>query len=801
MSELSLHAVVRDRLASDLELSAGARELLDARTPSSGADDAAGSAGSGGGAYFLSSIEVTGFRGIGPTATLDLVPGPGLTVIAGRNGAGKSSFADALEFVLTGSSFRWQGKGSTAWRSGWANLHHDGDRRAEVAFVREGSADELRVCHEWAPSDDLGDGTTSATRGSERLDPRDLGWESALETFRPFLPYGELESMLSEGPSRLYDALAGILGLEELTSLSSALAADRKQLETRDKEVKAELERLLVLLAESNDPRSDRCTAALKGRAWKLDEVDAVLSGAQESADPTSEINRARQLINVLVPSEERVATAVAELAATLAAVQQWVGTDADRALRTARLLEQALELHDHVGDSDCPVCGAGSLDAAWRSQAAEQIRELDRAAGAASSAQSGLADARAAMVELVRQPDVLLSDAATWPVDVSGLHGAWSRLAEVAALDDESMLTEVGPRCDAVRAEAEDVASRAETWMRAHDDAWRPIAEPLTAWLSTARRVIADRQRIADSKEAERWLADLTDELRAERFAPIRSKAIDLFTTMRATSNVSLEGLDLVGKATRRRLELDVAVDGQDGAGVAVMSQGELNALALSLFLPRATLPDSPFGFVVIDDPVQSMDPSRVDGLARALEKVAAQRQVVVFTHDDRLPESIRSLGIEATILQVQRRKNSEIEVRPVHDPARQYLADANFVRRMTVPAQVQQAVVPSLLRQAIEAASQTAIRRRRLAQGVCIDDIDAELRDLQTVDLVGLVLLDRPADKSEIYEAVRNRFSAEWATALSECNSGAHGGTALNLEQLSTRAGKLARKLQESA
>ena len=74
-------------------------------------------------------------------------------------------------------------------------------------------------------------------------------------------------------------------------------------------------------------------------------------------------------------------------------------------------------------------------------------------------------------------------------------------------------------------------------------------------------------------------------------------------------------------------------------------MSQGELNALALSVFLPRATLPESPFRFVVIDDPVQSMDPAKVDGLARVLAEPPRDRQVVVFTHDDRLPEAVRRL------------------------------------------------------------------------------------------------------------------------------------------------------------
>ena len=64
------------------------------------------------GAY-LRSITVSGFRGAGPAATLKL--NPGLTVVVGRNGSGKSSFADGLEVLLTGNLRRWQ-ELSAAWR-------------------------------------------------------------------------------------------------------------------------------------------------------------------------------------------------------------------------------------------------------------------------------------------------------------------------------------------------------------------------------------------------------------------------------------------------------------------------------------------------------------------------------------------------------------------------------------------------------------------------------------------------------------------------------------------------------------
>ena len=49
---------------------------------------------------FLCGLGVQGFRGIGPKVDIDLQPQPGLTIIAGRNGSGKSSLAEALEVAL-----------------------------------------------------------------------------------------------------------------------------------------------------------------------------------------------------------------------------------------------------------------------------------------------------------------------------------------------------------------------------------------------------------------------------------------------------------------------------------------------------------------------------------------------------------------------------------------------------------------------------------------------------------------------------------------------------------------------------
>ena len=101
------------------------------------------------GAY-VSSITVEGFRGVGPAAALTLRPGPGLTLVVGRNGSGKSSFAEGLEFLLTGRNYRWE-KRSKVWLEGWRNLHHDRTAlKSELLVEGRGS---VAVSRAWKSND------------------------------------------------------------------------------------------------------------------------------------------------------------------------------------------------------------------------------------------------------------------------------------------------------------------------------------------------------------------------------------------------------------------------------------------------------------------------------------------------------------------------------------------------------------------------------------------------------------------------------------------------------------------------
>ena len=242
----------------------------------------------GAGAY-LTSLTVQGFRGIGPKQTLTFTAGPGLTIVIGRNGSGKSSFAEALEVLFTGDSKRWSER-SKIWKEGWRNLHQAHPAGIEAEVLLEGQGPAKVVC---AWDDGAALRSPEGIRPAERQ-VQDLVASPRLERRPCLLPpvplYNELGSMLDEGPSKLYDALSLVLGLEDLVNAQAALAKsrlDRQQaFDAADQQREAHVELLKALLEKEADDRASACLDALTSKSWGLDAVEAVLAAdAVPSAD------------------------------------------------------------------------------------------------------------------------------------------------------------------------------------------------------------------------------------------------------------------------------------------------------------------------------------------------------------------------------------------------------------------------------------------------------------------------------------------------------------------------------------
>ncbi len=740
---------------------------------------------------FLQSIAVEGFRGIGPPQTLELRPGPGLTLLVGRNGSGKSSFAEALEVLLTGDSLRWKER-AAIWREGWRNLHHPAACLV-ATFLVEGERGPCLVSRRWEPEAPF-EACEAAVQldGRPRSDLESLGWTAALRTHRPFLSYNELGSLLDEGPSRLYDALSSILGLEDLVLALGALQEARRSREKSLKEATDARGRLLERLRDVDDRRARQVTAALEGKEWDLGAAEEVLAGVSSSGAGSAEVELLRGIASLEPPDPARVASAVAEMRGAAAALELARGTAAARSRDAATLLDLALQYHARHGDGDCPVCGRKhALDDAWsvkQRAAAARLREAAREADAVHQRAEAV---RRRWEDLAPLKADALRRAADVGLDLGELVLALETWVKAGSITG---LAELADHVESASVPLRDAVVRLRDSARAElgrkEDAWRPAAVEVASWLASAREAARGAANLKRLKSAESWLKKAAAGIRDDRFAPIAEKAAGIWENLRQQSHVELGRIQLTGEGTRRRVALDVTVDGVEGAALGVMSQGELHSLALSLFVPRATLPESPFRFIVIDDPVQSMDPARIDGLARVLEGAAMDRQVVVFTHDDRLAEAVRRLDIAAETIEVTRREGSVVELRRALDPVGRYLEDAfALAGTADLPSSAAARVVPALCRLALEAACMEMVRRRRLGRGEPHAEVERTLRDAgRLTRLAALALFDDVARDGDVLARIERESGPAAAETFRRCDEAARGVAAVHEGEAAT-------------
>jgi hypothetical protein len=482
--------------------------------------------------------------------------------------------------------------------------------------------------------------------------------------------------------------------------------------------------------------------------------------------------------------------------------------TDAGRAGALAQLLQQALDHHQHEGDGPCPVCGqADALSPGWRSRTEDATRQLEQDAAAARIAQDQARSAAAAVQQLVHPlPDLLAQDAADIGIDLAPVRMAWVTWAGLPVSDGQSdglraLAEHLTAHRDELVRQVAAVAEAASRELAAREDRWTPIAAQVASWCREARPALAGQARLAEIKAAETWMKGAIDGIRSGRFTPLADRAKAMWSDLRQESNVDIGAIRLAGAANQRHVDIDVQVDGTPGSALGVMSQGEVNALALSVFLPRATMPESPFRFLVIDDPVQAMDPAKVDGLARVLERVARDRQVLVFSHDDRLPEALRRLDIPATLLEVTRQPGSHVAVALSTDPARRALEDAGAVCADTkLPTDIKARIVGGLCRIGLEAAFTEIARQKLLQSGRRHAEVDELLCDAHRLyDIAALALF---ADKSRAGDVLGRLKQLHWRhpETLKHLNKSAHAGSEGDVRALVSDTRRLVDDLRQA-
>ncbi|KJE20211.1 AAA domain [Frankia torreyi] len=729
------------------------------------------------GRIYLESIAVTGYRGIGAPTRLSLSASPGVTLVVGRNGSGKTSLAEGAETAFLGTNTRWE-RQDDARRGAWRNRHELTRRpRIDVALAVGGG--RATLTRTWPGDDFTNSDGVFQRRGHPAVPAAQAGWARAATEYRPFLSYADLGQLIDDKAVRQYDVVDKILGLGYLTAVDSLLKAEQSQhtaaaksIDTGRDTLTTALNELLRDLPEETRARDALAAVGTKKNGPDLAALDRILANLPSTEG--GDLAELRRLADLQGPDLDLVDQAVQRLRGALAAAAAITGTNAEDASLRAELLSRALRHRDrHSGVETCPVCGTEQvLDDAWAQRAAAQVTALRDEGQAVAVADAELRQAETGLKALIVSPPAV-------PPALAAVRQAWeacrSRM-DLAALADEALGT--------ARTLAEACASarkQARVLLAERDDRWRPLFASLQLWTEQARAVDTAKARRSDLRKARKWLDTLIIDLRRERLATFEAQAQEIWEALRHESSVSLKKVGLDGKetSTLRRLILDVSVDDADASALAVMSQGELHALALALFLPRARTADSPFGFLLIDDPVQSMDPAKVNGLAQVLSDLGRQRQIVVFTHDTRLQRAFSSQGLSVTIRKVERGAASKVEIENALDPVKQALKEARGLAQASkkLPAAVRTHVLPGLCRIALENAFTEAAWIRHHQAGGAEPVFDAALSDAEKLTKVAALAFFGDTEKSgDVYDQLRDRCGGWAVGVVKDCQKGSH-------------------------
>ena len=161
-------------------------------------------------------------------------------------------------------------------------------------------------------------------------------------------------------------------------------------------------------------------------------------------------------------------------------------------------------------------------------------------------------------------------------------------------------------------------------------------------------------------------------------------------------------------------------------------------------------------------------------------LVELAKTRQVIVFSHDDRLPAAIRARSIPAQLLDVTREEGSVVVVKSNDSPAQRYIDDATaLILDEDLDDMIKRKAAPGLFRMAIEAAAHQRFFTDRARAGADYHESDAAWEEAKTTQQkVAMAVTGSASNDLSGWKSWRaHRFPT-----IAICASGAHNGAALD-------------------
>ncbi|MGO6742102.1 AAA family ATPase [Rhizobium ruizarguesonis] len=652
----------------------------------------------------LDFVEICGFRGFRDVARISF--GRGFTVITGRNGVGKSSVCDAVEFAITGSIDKysvekaakeslsdylwWRGEGVPKAHYVIASFVDDDGKPFTITRTRASGSDrsseeiEAALCRGPVPDDAL----KQLTRTSIIRDE----WIAALsldltETERFDLVRAALGAMEgSEAGSRAKEVVVAAEANhnKDETAYETARTrlADRL---TQQSEIQTALTRsgdvssaLQVVAAAAPDVPPE-LTAQLSAARAALANGRAKLGRMSEAIQLGRDMATAQEAYNDPDAVAVRAAAAAAhEVARREQEAAKKAVSDAEQRLvreeemdTVAASLALLVEHGESLGlhDDHCPLCAAHRTSEEFAAGLAIARKRVASLSSGVQAARDELASAKAN----ARQPGLTLQETEAavqahaddlrrlreqeaaqvdfydhWKLDHSYIQNPES-LDQAVALERDRLI-------DLERALLVLEASQAVSRMSSIESNIAALREDIE---KLAQAVGQSQNAVTAAREIERSVRRVSGEIIDERLAQISPLLNELYQRLRPHADWRTIDYSIRGDV-RRFLSLKVG-DGLNPQFVFSSGQRRAAGLAflLSVHLARAW---TPLQSLLLDDPVQHIDDFRALHLVEVLAALRSDGRQIICAVEDPALADLLSRRLISTATQGGRRVDIEL-------------------------------------------------------------------------------------------------------------------------------------------
>ena len=579
------------------------------------------------------------FRGGCQPVTFEFQPNKKFVLIFGENGTGKSSIADAIDFVCNNEF------GSLRDRSGTTPKTH--------VVSLNGQPKDLAVTLKY-------NGKT---------------WEAKLQGGKPvtqppnpprafILRRTDITRVMESTPSDRYKALHAYITVPKVEQAEGELRKAHKSMQdnvdraVRDRTQAGDtLERLW--LAEGR-PDASALAWAIHKTSTSVDVQSAALAANRRLE---ASIRQAQELLESVKKAKQSVAAAAGAMDQAEQAVQVAAAEQAGQNAALVDLLSDAQQYLNGLpaGEYPCPVCGKPENSGVLLQRISAQLQQLtnlqqlreaqQRAQSAVVQAQGVLRSAESQFVTQCRRlPDLVLDASAEYAeaADLDALAAAASETQRLAAaVAAVAKLAAVQP---ALAAAIEADQKSVNQWTSLHT---------LLQTIQEAERTMNEQQAVAERLKAMLDIVEVERKAYVDQLVRAISSDVNaLYTRIHPQESLGRSALYVKPNVTGS-LELRAAFGGvADIAPGAYYSEAHLDTLGLCVYLALAKQAGRKDRIVVLDDVLTSVDEAHLSRIIELIdEEVDGLGHLIITTHSRAWYDRVRmATGPQPDLIELHR-------------------------------------------------------------------------------------------------------------------------------------------------